>query len=88
MPVNASYEAAKVAAALGMDEMLDTLVPVEDGSVWSRFSKHLETISKKPGAGLTVKDILKRGHLAPLTKDMVLSVHAPTYLTRQSLIFP
>lgn len=75
MPVNASYETAKVAAALGLDEMWDALVPVEQGSEWARFSKHLELISKIPnGTGLTVKDILKRGHLAPLTKELVISV--------------
>lgn len=73
MPVNPSYEAAKVAAALGLDEVWEMPVPVEHGSVWARFSKHLEIVSKKPSAGLTVKDVLKRGHLAPLTKELVLS---------------
>jgi sulfite reductase alpha subunit-like flavoprotein len=75
MPVNATYEVAKVVAALGLDAMMDTIVPVEHGSVWARFSKHLEVVSKMPGAGLTVKDILKRGHLAPLTKELVVAVH-------------
>ncbi|KAF2703230.1 hypothetical protein K504DRAFT_508145 [Pleomassaria siparia CBS 279.74] len=75
MPINPSYETAKVAAALGLEDMWDSVVPVEQGSVWARFSKHLEVISKKPSAGLTVKDVLKRGHLAPLTKDLVLTIH-------------
>ena len=74
MPMNPSYEIAKVAVALGLDEMWDVLVPVEHGSIWARFSKHLENVSKLPSVGLTVKDILKRGHLAPLTKDLVSSV--------------
>lgn len=75
MPSNASHEVAKIMAALGIDQMMDTIVPVEQGSVWARFSKHLEVVSKRPSPGLTVKDILKRGHLAPLTKELVLSVH-------------
>jgi sulfite reductase alpha subunit-like flavoprotein/predicted heme/steroid binding protein len=75
MPMNASHEIAKVAAALGLDQLMETIVPVEQGSVWARFSKHMEIVSKRPSTGLTVKDILRRGHLAPLTKDLVLSVH-------------
>jgi cytochrome b involved in lipid metabolism len=75
MPMNASHEIAKVAAALGLDQLMEAIVPVEQGSVWARSSKHMEIVSKRPSTGLTVKDILRRGHLAPLTKDLVLSVH-------------
>lgn len=75
MPINQSYEVVKITAALGLDRMLDAIVPVEQGSVWARFSKHLGVVSKQPNVGLTVKDVLKRGHLAPLTKDLVLTVH-------------
>lgn len=74
MPANPSYETAKVAAALGLDDLMDSVVPVEQGSEWARFSKHLEIVSKAPSGGLTVKEVLRRGHLAPLTKDLVLSV--------------
>lgn len=74
MPINPSYETAKIAAALGLDSMMDNIVPVEQGSVWARFSKHLGIVTKNPGSALTVKDVLKRGHLAPLTKESVLSV--------------
>lgn len=74
MPVNPSYETAKVAAALGLEEMWDVIVPVEQGSEWARFSKHIEIVSKVHSGGLTVRDILKRGHLAPLTKELVLQV--------------
>jgi len=83
MPVNPSYEAAKVAAALGLDEMWDAFVPVDQGSEWARFSKHLEIVSKVPNSGLTVKDILKRGHLAPLTKELVNIVRTVDYFTAQ-----
>lgn len=75
MPVNPSYETLKVAAALGLDDIIDSIVPVEQGSEWARFSKHLELVFKIPSSGLTVKEVLKRGHLAPLTKDLVLTVH-------------
>ncbi|KAF1959206.1 hypothetical protein CC80DRAFT_467607 [Byssothecium circinans] len=75
MPCNPSYETAKVAAALGLEDMWDAVVPVEQGSEWARFSKHLELVSKVPSAGLTVKEVLRRGHLAPLTKDLVISIH-------------
>ncbi|KAF2831689.1 hypothetical protein CC86DRAFT_275958, partial [Ophiobolus disseminans] len=77
MPVNASHEVAKVIAALGLDQMMDAVVPVEQNSVWARFSKHTELVSKRPSTGLTVKDILKRGHLAPLTKDILAISEAP-----------
>jgi hypothetical protein len=74
MPINPSYETAKVAAALGLDSMMDNIVPVEQGSEWARFSKHLGIVTKSRSGGLTVKDVLRRGHLAPLTKEVVLSV--------------
>lgn len=79
MPVNPSYEVAKVTAALGLEELMDSIVPVEQGSEWARFSKHLEMISKAPSGGLTVKEVLKRGHLAPLTKDIVINVCSYTF---------
>lgn len=74
MPINPPYETAKVAAALGLESLMDNIVPVEQGSEWARFSKHLATVTKSPSSGLTVRDVLRRGHLAPLTKDVVLSV--------------
>ncbi|CAO2656703.1 Nn.00g055060.m01.CDS01 [Neocucurbitaria sp. VM-36] len=75
MPINPSYEVAKIIAALGLDRTLETIVPIERGSVWARFSNHLGLVSRQPSLGLRVLDILKRGHLAPLTKDLVLAVH-------------
>jgi sulfite reductase alpha subunit-like flavoprotein/predicted heme/steroid binding protein len=75
MPVNASHEVAKVTAALGLDHIMNKILPLNEGSEWARFAKHIELVSKIPNAGLTVEDILRRGHLAPLTKELVLSVH-------------
>ncbi|KAM7208397.1 alpha subunit of putative sulfite reductase [Naviculisporaceae sp. PSN 640] len=74
MPFNSWAECAKVAAALGLGDFLDHRVPLTP--TWKRFSQHLASIShiSQPPA-LTVKDILRRGHLAPITKDLALKVH-------------
>lgn len=80
MPLNSWEECAKVVAALGLDTMLDSRVGLD--RKWGRFAEHLDAIDHGPGGKssrsrlLTVKDILRRGHLAPLTKDLVLKVHA------------
>ncbi|KAF4834122.1 Sulfite reductase [NADPH] flavoprotein alpha-component [Colletotrichum siamense] len=81
MPLNSWEECAKVAAALGLDSMLDA--PVLLDRKWSRFAEHLDTVSNHGVASpssqvkkLMVKDILRRGHLAPLTQELVLKIHA------------
>lgn len=74
MPLNSWEECAKVAAALGLDDMLDVQVPVNKS--WSRFADHLGSVSRAPRGPITVQDILRRGHLAPLTQDIVLRVHS------------
>ncbi|KAK1759846.1 alpha subunit of putative sulfite reductase [Echria macrotheca] len=74
MPLNTWAECAKVAAALGLGEFLDYEVAL-DGP-WRRFAQHIGTVSRCPAAShLTVKDILRRGHLAPITKELALKVH-------------
>lgn len=81
MPLNSWEECAKVVAALGLENMLDSPVVSLD-RIWKRFAEHLEAVDKGPGSQttgsrrLTVKDILRRGHLAPLTKELVLKLHA------------
>ncbi|PVH94808.1 hypothetical protein DM02DRAFT_675942 [Periconia macrospinosa] len=85
MPTNPSYEIAKVAAALGLDSMADTIVPVEQGSEWARFTKHMGAVSKSPSPGLTVGQILKRGHLAPLTKELVTKIHQTLRSSSQTI---
>lgn len=74
MPLNGWEECAKVAAALGLDEMLGTTVPVNKS--WSRFSDHLGSVARMPTGPVTVQDVLRRGHLAPLTQDLVLKIHS------------
>ncbi|KAK1996895.1 cytochrome b5-like Heme/Steroid binding domain-containing protein [Colletotrichum falcatum] len=78
MPLNGWDECAKVAAALGLERRMDD--PVEAAGSWGRFAAHLGSVRRTsaataPAAGLTVCDVLRRGHLAPITKDMALRVH-------------
>ncbi|KAF4632905.1 hypothetical protein G7Y89_g5214 [Cudoniella acicularis] len=73
MPHNSLMECAKVAAALGLDTMLDQSVTLD--KQWSRFAEHLGSVSNISTPQLTVKDILRRGHLAPLTKNLVMKLH-------------
>ena len=76
MPINTWNEVAKVAAALGLEDMLDRPVPTNHAPEWGRFAKHLASVSRTPNVpDLTVRDILRRGHLAPLTKDLVMAFH-------------
>ncbi|KAG4411688.1 hypothetical protein IFR04_015186 [Cadophora malorum] len=76
MPLNTWNEVAKVAAALGLEDMLDRPVPTNHAPEWGRFAKHLASVSRTPNVpDLTVRDILRRGHLAPLTKDLVMAFH-------------
>ncbi|GKT49717.1 sulfite reductase [NADPH] flavoprotein component [Colletotrichum spaethianum] len=91
MPLNSWEECAKVAAALGLDTMLES--PVLLDRKWSRFAEHLETISKHGvassltrGRKLMVKDILRRGHLAPLTQELVLKIHAMLRASSNTLL--
>ncbi|KFX91698.1 hypothetical protein V490_05776 [Pseudogymnoascus sp. VKM F-3557] len=73
MPLNSWLECAKVAAALGLDVMLESSVSLDNQ--WNRFADHLGSVSRESTPRLTVKDILRRGHLAPLTKDLVMRLH-------------
>jgi sulfite reductase alpha subunit-like flavoprotein len=38
MPINTSHEVPKISAALGLDGMMDAIIPLEQGSEWARFS--------------------------------------------------
>ncbi|KKY34684.1 putative nadph-ferrihemoprotein reductase [Diaporthe ampelina] len=74
MPLNSWEECAKVAASLGLDDMLNAQVPVNRS--WARFADHLGSVSRSPRGPVTVRDVLRRGHLAPLTQDLVLRIHS------------
>ncbi|KAK1835643.1 alpha subunit of putative sulfite reductase [Podospora conica] len=74
MPLNSWAECAKVAAALGLGDFLDYRVSLN--AKWQRFAQHLGAVShSRTPMHLTVKDILRRGHLAPITKELALKVH-------------
>ncbi|ORY62605.1 sulfite reductase flavo protein alpha-component [Pseudomassariella vexata] len=73
MPLNTWEECAKVALALGFEDMLDT--PISLNQKWSRFAEHLGSVSRKAVPKLSIRDIMRRGHLAPLTQELVLKVH-------------
>ncbi|KAK0615347.1 hypothetical protein B0T17DRAFT_383314 [Bombardia bombarda] len=73
MPLNSWTECAKVAAALGLADYLND--PVSLTPKWERFAQHLGSVSHTPTPQLTVKDILRRGHLAPITKNLALKIH-------------
>ncbi|KAF5003677.1 hypothetical protein FDECE_9787 [Fusarium decemcellulare] len=73
MPLNSWEECAKMVAALGLDEHLET--PVDTSGVWSRFEQHLASVRRSGHKPLTVIDIIRRGHLAPITKELAVKVH-------------
>ncbi|KAF2473623.1 uncharacterized protein BDR25DRAFT_124163 [Lindgomyces ingoldianus] len=73
MPLNSWSECAKVAAALGLDDMLEDAATLD--RQWMRFADHLGAISLSTKPQLRVIDILRRGHLAPLTSQLVMKLH-------------
>ncbi len=73
MPLNSLGECAKVAAALGLAEYLDYRVALNPQ--WQRFAQHAGSVRHTPAPQFTVRDILRRGHLAPITKELALKVH-------------
>lgn len=84
MPLNSWMECAKVAAALGLDSMLE--YPISLDKDWTRFAEHLGSVSQIAAPQLTVKDILRRGHLAPLTKELVMSLHTMLRASSNTLL--
>ncbi|OTA80529.1 hypothetical protein M434DRAFT_37948 [Hypoxylon sp. CO27-5] len=74
MPLNSWEECAKVAAALGLETRIDD--PIEVTGTWARFEQHLTSVRRSATPRkLTVADILRRGHLAPITKELALKIH-------------
>ncbi|OLN85599.1 NADPH oxidoreductase A [Colletotrichum chlorophyti] len=74
MPLNNWGECAKVIAALGLEGYIDA--PVEVKGTWARFEMHLGSVRRTTTRKLTVGDILRRGHLAPITQDMALKIQS------------
>jgi hypothetical protein len=75
MPLNPWREVVKVARVLGALDRLDETVSLQMADDWKRFSRHVSDIARHPEYGaFTLRDILRRGHLAPLTKETVMAV--------------
>jgi hypothetical protein len=74
MPSNSWSDIEKIVIVLGLSDLMNELVPL-DNAVWKRYSQHLINIHREETAGnLSVRDILSKGKLAPLTRQMVLKV--------------
>ncbi|CAE6413301.1 unnamed protein product [Rhizoctonia solani] len=79
MPLNSWRVVEKVVGALGLVDLLDEVVPLTapGTEVWRSYAKHeAEVYRSGTAVSLTVRDILRKGQLSPLTKPMVLAVHA------------
>jgi len=76
MPLNSISEIEKVVSALGLRDILYQEIPLQSHPEWKRFADHLFTVEREAFSGaLLVYDVLKRGHLAPLTKSVVMEVN-------------
>ncbi|CAE6432523.1 unnamed protein product [Rhizoctonia solani] len=78
MPLNSWRVVEKVVAALGLINVLDEVVPLTapGAEVWRAYAKHEAEVYRSGAAvPLTVRDVLRKGQLSPLTKPMVLAVH-------------
>ncbi|CUA66574.1 Nitrate reductase [NADPH] [Rhizoctonia solani] len=78
MPLNSWRVVEKVIGALGLMNVLDEVVPLTapGAEVWRAYAKHeAEVYRSGVIAPLTVRDILRKGQLSPLTKPTVLAVH-------------
>jgi sulfite reductase alpha subunit-like flavoprotein len=75
MPLNSPSEIEKVVSALGLREILHQEVHLQSHPDWKRFANHLFKVDSQTFSGaLSVYDILRRGHLAPLTESTVKKV--------------
>ncbi|KAK1221676.1 hypothetical protein PQX77_015506 [Marasmius sp. AFHP31] len=64
---------------LGLADLLDVNVPLNaptpEAAKWKRYAQHEAECSKREHLHLTVRDVLTKGKVAPLTKDTVMTVH-------------
>lgn len=73
MPCNSRSDIEKVVKALKLSNALDETVPLNRD--WKRYAQHIKNISLSGTLQhLSVRDILRIGKLAPLTKDLILKV--------------
>jgi hypothetical protein len=77
MPLNCWRAVEKVVGALGLMDVLDEVVPftAPGTEVWRAYAKHeAEVLRSGTMSQLTVRDVLRKGKLGPLTKQMVSAV--------------
>jgi sulfite reductase alpha subunit-like flavoprotein/predicted heme/steroid binding protein len=91
MPLNSWEECAKVATALGLEDLIDAPLDVGTGTGggggnWARFETHLASVRHAAPQKLTVTDILRRGHLAPITKELALKVHGILHASSNTVL--
>ncbi|KAI0159617.1 cytochrome b5-like Heme/Steroid binding domain-containing protein [Xylariaceae sp. FL1272] len=85
MPLNNWEECAKVAAALGLEEFINNSVGVT--GTWARFENHLMSVKRSAAKNsITVTDILRRGHLAPITKELALKLHGMLHASSNTIL--
>ncbi|CAE6397648.1 unnamed protein product, partial [Rhizoctonia solani] len=78
MPLNSWKVVEKVIGALGLMDVLDEVVPLigPGAETWRAYGKHQAEVHRSGTiAPLTVRDILRKGQLSPLTKSIVLAIH-------------
>ncbi|KAH6625494.1 hypothetical protein C7974DRAFT_455624 [Boeremia exigua] len=73
MPMNSWTECAKVAASLGLEHMLEDSVTLD--RTWTRYADHIGSVTRSTRPRLNVIDILRKGHLAPITKELATKLH-------------
>ncbi|ETN45797.1 uncharacterized protein HMPREF1541_09630 [Cyphellophora europaea CBS 101466] len=74
MPLNPWSEVEKIAAALGLDNSLDTAIPMYGGTSWDQFARQLHPKANLQASHLTVQDVLRYGQIAPLTRSQVYAL--------------
>lgn len=64
---------------------MDTPINLDhpNAAKWKRYARHEADVSKREfnTYQVTVRDVLRKGRIAPLSKEMVLAVCLPSYLT-------
>ncbi|KAI9009567.1 hypothetical protein BC832DRAFT_538662 [Gaertneriomyces semiglobifer] len=78
MPLNPWLDVEQTAQILQLVDILDQSVPLQGSAPWMRFARHIGEVYRDKPLQLTVRDILRRGRLSPLSKEMVAWVHSQT----------
>ena len=79
MPKNGAKDVVKVLLTLGLEERYSEEVPLGESPEWAALARHMASVGR-PGheekrPWLTVRDILTYGHISPLTREIVHSIH-------------